>query len=798
VALSLSLGIGSIAAVFNLFDFLVFRSFPVPETQRVVRVMANSRADSSQYLLSNREFEDLRDSARNFEGLVSVAPDQLPFVSPGPGQPARGMMVSLVSGEFFSALHIDPQIGRGFRPEEDEVPGRDAVAVISYDLWKRDFEGSWDVLGRTIRMNSRTFTIIGVAPEWFYGLDPVARPSIYLPRMMESVFGNESTFNDRTSRRLQVIARLKDGVEFDQARLEIERIGGQLERDYPETNRGRRIGLYTQFGAKLALGPEEYVSAGVFFLISGLVLTIACVNVANMLLSTAPARTREMAIRVAIGASRGSLVRQMLLESVMISMAAAFAGLVLASGCARFIRAVELFPNLPIRLNVAIDGRVVLFVLGVSIAAGLCAGLIPALQCSRANLNGLMKSESGAVGPGRMRVRRALVVLQVAVAVLVIAFSAFSIEELRLLASSDPGFATDHILRIAVSGNTQNEKFASRALERLRALSGVRTAAAGYPEPLGVGTEATNLVIDGYTLPPNQNSLTITSSAVSDDYFRTMDIPILQGRAFDVRDMSEQARVAIINEAMAAAYWPGRDPLSGRIRTVGPSWVDKQGVELQIVGIARNSKYRSRSERPMPFLYLPMKQSWTGYATFLVRTEGDPASLAQAARKTLTAIDPAAPIYDTSTMAVYLSRHSLVIERLFAQILSAVGVVGLILSVLGLYGVVSYLVSRRTQEIGIRMALGASRGGVFRLILTQGMKLTVAGVGSGIVLAFFLRRSLDVFFSQTNAAAPVGHTFLVYAAVVAGTFAVAMFACYLPARRASGVDPNIALRCDNG
>jgi predicted permease len=702
-----------------------------------------------------------------------------------------------VSANFFSALRVEPVVGRGFRSEEDEVPGRDAVAVISDSLWHREYGSSPDVIGTSIRINSTDFTIVGVAPSSFYGLDPVARPEVYLPRVMDTVFSNEASLTDRTSRRLQIVGRLKDGISLEQAREEVARIGADLEREHPEADRGQRMTVYTQLGAKMSLSPEAFLAAGIFFLVSGLVLGIACVNVANLLLSTAPARTREMAIRVALGASRGRLVRQMLIESVLVSVGGALVGLVFAELCAHFIRTVELFSNVPINFNVAVDNRVAVFACIVAIAAGIASGLIPALRSSRSNLNGLLKSEDAHIaGAVEMRIRRGLVMAQVAIAVVVLALSGFSQAELQLLRNADPGFRVNDVLRVALSPLPNHKTFFRESLERLRALPGVRTAAVSYPEPFGIGNEFVNVVIDGYTLPPDQTSLPIMSAAVTDGYFDALEIPIVRGRAFDVRDTDENARVIIINEAMAAKYFPNRDPLGSRVKALG-TWLSTQPITVEIIGIARNAKYRSMSEQSEPFVYQPMKENWPGYGTLFVVTNGEPGSFANTVRRELAKVDPNPPVYDTGTMSLFIRREALLVERLMAQVMTGVSVVGLILSVLGLYGVIGYSVSQRSHEIGIRIAIGATRRDVTRLILAEGLKLSTTGIAAGAILAVVLKSSFDVYFRYVNFTGSISSTAFVYAAVIMVSLAVTLMACYMPARRASMVDPNVALRCDN-
>jgi putative ABC transport system permease protein len=541
--------------------------------------------------------------------------------------------------------------------------------VISDRLWRREYGSDPGVIGQTVRINSKDFTIIGVA---FTGLETIARPEVYLPRVMETVFSNDAPLAERTSRRLEIVGRLKDGITIEQARADVAQIGVELEREHPAENRGQRMTVYTQMGAKLAMGPEAFIAAGIFFLVAGLVLGIACVNVANLLLSTAPARVREMAIRVALGADRTRLIRQMLIESVLVSLGGAFGGLLVAELCAGFIRSVELFTNLPINLGVVVDMRVTVFAGVVGVGAGIVSGVIPAVRSSRSNLNALLKSEdTHLASAGKMRIRRALVVAQATVAVLVLALTGFSLAELQLLSNVDPGFRTHDVLRVALSPLPQHKTFFFKeALNRLRTSSGVRAAAASYPEPFGVGNEWVNITIDGYTLPPDQPSLPVMSAAVTDGYFETLDIPIVRGRAFDIRDRNDNSQSVVINEAMAAKYWPNRDAIGSRIRTVGPSWVDSKPVTLEIIGIARNAKYRSMSEdAATPFIYQLMKDNWPGYGTLFVVTKGEAASFSAAVRRELAAVDPDPPIYDMGPVSLFIRREALIVERLLSQIL---------------------------------------------------------------------------------------------------------------------------------
>jgi predicted permease len=801
IMLSLALGIGSTAAVFNLFDFLVLRAFPVPDTNSVLRIAAVSKSNAissgTAFPVSNLDFEDLRDRVKSFDGITSIAPEQLPgIITRGDGsQQPRPVLAALVSDEFFSTLHVEPTVGRGFRPDEDRVPGRDAVAVISYALWQREYDGDPGVPGKTLRINGKTFTIIGVAPEAFYGIDPVVRPDIYIPRTMEGLFGNGAQLSDRTSRRLRVLARLKPGVTLAQARDEVARIGAQIQQEHPDDNHGQRMTLYTQFGFTMATSPEAVIGAAVFLALAGLVLAIACVNVVNLLLSTAPARTREMAIRMAMGASRVGVIRQMLIESALVSVGGVLTGLVFASLFAEFIRSIEIFSDVPIRLDLQVDNRVAWFALVIGLAAGVVSGLIPAIRCSRSDLNSVLKStETRTASHGRIRFRRLLVAAQVAVAVFVLVLSGFSFKQLQVLRRSDPGFRVDHVWRAAFFLAGTNDGLSYRKyLERIRRMPGVHSVAAAYPEPLmlpGLADEATNLTIEGYTLPADQTSIQIRSAVVSEDFFETLDIPILRGRAFDERDIRENRSVAIINETMAAKYWPAQNAIGKRIRPVGASGNGHEPA-LEIIGVARNAKYRSVAEEAAPYLYRPMAEKDRLGATLLVWTDADSPSFDLALRRELSVVDPNTVLPDIGTMAQHVRQQSLLVERIMSQVMTIVAAIGLLLSVIGLYGVVAYSVTQRTHEIGIRMAVGASSGRVLRMVLWEGLKVGIAGTAAGGLLASQVMQFAKDVLNVVNPLDPP-----IYAAAIGVSAAVTLLACYLPARRASLIDPNVTLRCE--
>lgn len=796
VVLSLALGIGATAAVFNLFDSILFRPLQVPETSRVLRIAGVRHSSPDELLISNREFEDLRSLSQSFEGIATYSPAQLPRIAMHSGQSSRVAFTVLVSSEFFEALQLKPLVGRGFLPEEDQAPGRDAVAVISSGMWQREYNGTNDVLGRTIRINSKEFTIVGVAPEAVDSITGFGKPEVYLPRMMESHFGNAVTLTDRSARRLQLFARLKSGISLDQARDDVNRIAAHLEKDYPDTNRKRHMTAYTQHGYKTASIPEAFIAAGVFFVVAALILGIACSNASNLLLSTLAGRTRAMAIRVAMGARHATLIRQMLIESVIVSIGGAVAGLAIAALSARFITSIVLFANTPFKLDVHVDWRVGLFALTIALVAGILSGLLPTLRCSRSNLDSILKSTVHQMASsGRMGVSQALVVLQIAVAVVVVVICGFSLQQLQLLQKADPGFRIDNVLRIAIPPLSSNKSY-RQSLEGIRKLPGVESAAAVFPEPLGSVDESTNVLIQGFTMPPDRPNERIASALISDGYLETLQIPILRGRDFDARDIGHKPNVAIVNEAMAAKFWPGRDPLGGQIKTIGSSLGGNEGLTLEVVGIARMAKYHNLSEAPAPFLYFPMQEDFVG-GTVIAVTATDAALFASTLRHDWQRVEPNTPLYDVSTMEQRVRRDVLVFERLTAQIMTAVAAIGLILSVLGLYAMIAHSVSQRTRELAIRMAVGAAPGQIRRLILAQGAKLGAFGTTAGGAVALLVESKLDVFFRPLNSSAPDPFSLFVYLAVIALCLTVTLLAAYLPARRASMMNPNTALRFDN-
>jgi predicted permease len=792
VLVSTALGVGATASIFSLIDAFLLRPLPVPATSRIVRLTSVTQS-SPVGRFSYAETDEIQQRARSFEGLATSKNALLAF-SQRPGEQPRVTVGILVNGDFFSTLRVTPVVGRIFTAADDRLPGRAPVVVMSYAMWQGEFGGRPDAIGRPIRLNGVEFTIVGVTPRWFTGVHPFFEPALYVPRMMvrEATGSGIDVLTDRTARSVDVFARLKPGASIEQARDELRRLATVTEREHPAANKGRSATVFSQVGYRIAEAPDNFTLSWLFFAVAALVLSIACINVANLLLSTAPTRVRETAVRLAIGASRSRLLRQFLIESAVLSILGSIVGLAVAGRCASFIRSIEIASDLPVRLDAHVDLRVALFAMAVGLISGVAAALVPAIRATRADLNTVLKATEIRFARSRGWMRQALVVAQIAVALVMMVLSGLFLESVRVARNSDPGFRVDHVLtlgfdpRIAGYDLDAARAFYRRLLERIEALSGVRAAALGEHVPLGVSSSATDISVAGYEPGPNQPTLSVGSSIVSDRYFDALGIAILRGRAFTPRDTAAAPPVAIVNETMAKKYWPTRDALGATI-TIQSAPL----VTAQVVGIARTSKNRDIDERPQPFLYLPFEQRRQSRMMLFVHTAGDPASLSGAVRAEVRALDPNQPIYDVRTLAAHFQQQALWGVRLVAEIITAVGVVGLALSVLGLYAVIAYSVSQRSREIGIRMAVGATERRVLAMVLGEGLTLSAIGIGVGLLVALALSTSIADLLNGVNA-----RDTTVYAVGTVMVLSVTLVATYLPARRASRIDPQAALRSE--
>jgi predicted permease len=791
VVISMGLGLGVTASLFSLADFFVFRTLPVPGTSRVVR-MANSTPARLEVAFSYPEYQDYVERNHSFSGIVSYETPLVGFAL-SPTQQPRMTLGMPVSWNLFSVLQVNPVIGRGFLPEEDSVPGRDAVAIISYDVWQRDFSGSTDVIGREVRINGYVFKVVGVAPKSFTGVEHYVQPAVYFPRMMiHPVLGSgPNILADRSTRSARLFARLRPGVTPRQANNDIARIARQLETEHPETNKDRKGMVFTQFGYRTADDPRLPRMAVIFLTLATIVLGIATVNVSNLLLSAIPARLREMAVRSAMGAPRRRLLRQLLLESAILSTAGTVFGLAIAESWSGFLSTFNEGEGLAMGLEPQVDHRVAIFTFSVGLSAAFLAGLIPAWRCSRTDLNSLLKSSDQRNQMQKTWGRQLLVGIQVAVASLFLIISGSLLKNIQIAASQNPGFRIDHILTMSLDPSTagydvkKSHALYTKLIERLRSMPGVRSAAFAQDKPFGrIDNVSTNLKIDGYELPLNRPSIPIRSAFASPGYFETLDIPIVRGRAFDRRDDANAPRTVIINQAMAERYWPNRDPIGARVEIKGDD-----GGPAEVIGVARNAKYVDINERQMDFLYRSYNQCSETAAALFVETESHPEAMTSAVRGALQDVAPNVAVFDVRTMENQFREKGMAEMRMSTRILTTLGVVALSLGILGLYGVISYSVGQRTYEIGIRLALGASNRQVMRMVLLQGMRPGVIALAAGLGLALLFERMTSEIELFRNPYDPV---------IYGGVFVLILFltgiACYIPARHASIVDPNITLR----
>ncbi len=785
--LSLAIGIGANTSVFSLADAILLRPLPVEHPSSLVRVDSTSQAERYGRI-SYLDYVDFRDHAKSLSGLVGYKNIPIGF-NPNPGAPAKIMLGLAVTPNFFDVLGVRPALGRGFRADENREP----VVIISDSLWDSEFGRDTGVIGRTVKLSKVDFTIIGVAPRSFPGLDNFVHESMYVPLGITPRFApdEKDLLGHRERLNLAVYGRLQPGRSASQAQAELQTIARNLARAYPDTNQGRSVLAMPELEARMRKFPDDALQTAIFLAIAGLVLLIACANVASLLLSRARARSREIAIRLAIGASRARLFRQLLTESLLLALAGGAAGLGVALVGIRFFSTIRLPTALPLWLVAHLDLRVLASCAIASILSGVVFGIAPALHLLRTDLSGTLKSGDSALsGKGRrFQVRNILVVGQVAVSMLLLLIAGLLVKDFANATAFAAGFRTDHVLLLTMDPSlvgykeSEGRAFYRQVEERVSALPGVRSVALGEHVPLGATSSSKDIVVEGYEMAKGQQTLSVLSDVVDERYFNVMQIPLLGGRQFQSGDTLSSVPVAIVNEAMAQAYWPKRSPIGGRIQ------MGKQ--TLQVVGVAKNIKYRDLSEHPLPFLYLPLSQQYESLMTLHVETAVDPATLAGPVLAEIRSVDAAAPVQDVQTMQHFFREGALFGNRLITQVVTVIGLFGLLLAITGLYGVIAYSVSRRTREIGIRMAIGADPGAVARLVLRQGMRLTAIGAAIGLVLSLAASQLLSSMLVGVSARDPE-----VYIVVPLTLAAISLLACYVPARRAARIDPLRALRQD--
>jgi len=797
VVLTLALGIGITSSVFSMLDALVFRPYPVPNSGNVVSLNSTTH-DSAFEDFSYREYLDLRDKTSSYDGLVANTTMEAVGFSAEPQASPRIKGGMMVSGNYFHVLGVEPTLGRGFRMDEDQAPGRDAVVVLGPEFWKHEFASDPSVLGRTVHLNSTNFIVIGVAPDTFPGMLIFAHPDFYIPLSMARVFATNAQknfFEDRDDRELAVRGRLKPTVSLRQAQNEVAVLAENLQSQYPDVNRGRGATVHTQFEMRTRPDDGNWKFAVIFIILSLAVLLVACTNVAGLLLSRARARTREIAVRLAIGAGRLRLIRLLLTESAILAFLGGLTGVAVGYGIIAWFQSyknVIFMSDLPVLVPFQMDQRVLAVTLLLSAASALACGLVPALQSSRADLvNGLKSADVDLPGRKYLWGRNALVIAQVSTSLMLLAAAFLMYRGFQVLVLGGVGFPTDHVLiasfdpRLLQYNTAQTQNFYKLLAQRVRETSGVENASFSQNIPLsGEGFDALSFVPDNFQMPPDRDHFTSGSDAVDEHYFDTMRIPILRGRGFLSSDAADNPPVVVVNEQFAHHYWPASNALGKRIRLGGHS-----GTLLEIVGIAKTTSYVDSGEKPMDFIYLPLAQHPVPHLTLMIRSAGDPLQLVQPVKEIVRTLDANLPMMQTMSYQEFYLNKAVRGPGIAVKLVAGMGLIGLFLAVAGLYGVMVYNVSRRTREIGIRMAIGARSSDVLRLVLAKGLALVGAGTAIGLIMGFAVERLMDSLLFNAGRV----DTF-VYLIVVPSLFAITLLAAYLPARRASRIAPTQALR----
>src|SRR5216684_2944056 len=786
VVMTLALGIGANATIFTWIKAILLAPLPGMERpDELVEIWGATRHNSA-LSTSYLDYIDFRDRNTALSGVVAHQILALNMSCGGKPERVRG---AVVSGNYFDVLGIKALIGRTFLPEEDRTPNSHPVAVIGYGLWQRRFGSDPHVIGQKITLNEHDFTIIGVTPADFASPFAGNAIDVWTPLMMKDYVARPHfSLTDRGSRWLMVMGRLKPGATVPQAQANIAAIASHLEKEYPQTNERMGVAVYSVLQSPFSLKQDMRPPLAILMAAVGVVLLIACANVANLLLARATSRRKEIALRLALGGSRGRLVRQMLTESFVLASLGAALGLAMAFWTARSLAA--FLP--PYASRVSFDTRpdavVFAFTLGLTVITTLLFGLAPTLHASKQDLVTAMKDNTATVGrgPRKVSLRHALVITQVALSMVALISAGLFVRSLREAYKADPGFDPHGVLLASfdpfLSGydESRGREFYRRLVERVRTVPGIQSATLARRLPLTDGGIAfANVAIDGYA-PAKDEDMRLNYETVGPQYFQTMRIPFVHGRDFDERDQEGAPGVVIINETMAGRYWPGGDALGRRLKLT-KDW-------LEIVGIAKDVKNRSLSEAPQPFLYLPLLQDYRSNMILVARTTIDPEKMFQPVRAEVAALDPKIPIFGVKTFEEHIG-ISFFLQRMAATLLSIFGLLALSLAAIGLYGVMAYSVSQRTRELGIRVSVGAERRDIFKLILGQGLAISVVGLLAGLVAALGVTRLTARLLYGVSATDPV--TFIVIALLL---LCVTLLACYLPARRATKVDPMIALR----
>ncbi|MGB6899229.1 MAG: ABC transporter permease [Candidatus Acidiferrum sp.] len=786
--LCLTLGIGANAAVFSWVEGILFRPYPaVVHQERLMALAGTARGETGATSLSWPDFLDLRKNCTLFDALFV---SKITGTSLSIGDRAERTIGSIVSANYFDAIGVHPVLGRGFLSGEDVGSAAHPVAVISYQLWQGRFKGDPQIIGKTQRLNGVFHTIIGVAPQGFYGTFVGWAMQFWVPASMEELFeAGGYKLEDRNARWVEAYAHLKPGITAQQAQQEVSAIASRLEQYYPLANRGHSVQLWPLWATPFNNAGTMLPTLSIMLVVVFCVLLIACANVGSLLLVRSFSRRHEMTVRAAIGAGRGRLLKQLLTEGLILSVLGGAGGLAVAYWARHAL--VLLFParaGVSMYLPGDLDWRVLALTAGVCLLSTLLLGLFPAVQASKIDLAAALKSEMAGVvgGHGKSWARSALVVLQVSLSFVLLVGTALLVQSLQNIRTTNPGFTTDRVLNTAVDlvsagyDVPRAKAFQDELLDRVVALPGVESAAFARITPLGYGAYSSSpIAVDGYNVPPEEEP-TVEYNEVGPAYFATMGIRLISGREFSRADDESGVLVAVVNETMAAQFWKDKNPVGQRIQVKG-RW-------MTIVGVAKDSKVQSMRDLPKPFFYVPRRQNFTIGGSLNIRTPLSPQTMAGALSREVQSLDANLALYEVITLQEQVDRSTSP-QKVAVTLLAVLGGLALLLSATGLYGVMSYSVSQSRCELGLRMALGARASNLLRLVMSQALALTAAGVLLGLGAALLLTRLFGNYLYRVSP-----HDPRAFAIALAVMLATAIAASFLPAWRATRTDPMRALR----
>jgi len=794
--LTLALGIGANTAIFSIVDWVLLRPLEISHPERMTFLTIQQK-DRNSNGFSYPDFDDVRKQTTGvFADVAAFDIGQDGLTADGKTQP---MLVGYCSGNFFQMMGIKPLMGRFILPSEGAVAGADPVIVLSYSTWRTRFGSDPSVVGKKAAVNGTAVTIIGVGPKGFHGPSVALDFQGFLPMGMQTrTLGGEGRpadfLTNREARSMLIFARLKEGVTLEQASTELRVVSDGIAKEYPKSDEGAIFHVWKLGPAGPNSNPASSPIPTLAVLFLGLafvVLVLACLNVANMLLVRAAARGREMAVRAALGAARSRLIRQLLAESLLLAGLGCVAGIGVGLLASNAMSSVNMGISIPILLDFHFDWRVFAFAFGMALMTGILAGIVPALRASRTNLSEMLHEGTRSATRGRQWTRSALVATQVAGSLALLVVAGLFTRSLGSVHMSDLGFDPQHVMIFTMDpheigyNDAQGREFYAQLLARMNAMPGVQTAAVSATVPMGEVELGGAIEVEGHAVPKGQPRASAGENYISPNYFDVMRIPLLRGRAFSDGDKQNSQHVAIINEKMWQRYWPKEDPI-GRRFTI----LDGGKDTLEIVGVVKNSRETGLADTFDAFFYAPITQHESSLATLEVRAVGAPESIAQATVKTVQAIAPTMPVYAVQTMSQAMQgAGGLFLFKAGAVLAGALGMLGLILATVGVYGVVSYTAAQRTREIGIRMALGAQPGEVLRMVCTQGMIIISAGLVIGLGAALAIGRVVGSFLMGITGTDPI-----TYLTVMALLTLIGVAACYVPARRAANLDPTEALR----